>query len=229
MNIVEPRIEIIASTGLRGYRGSNFHGMELQNATPAESLCEFAGRGCYESFHRPNAATATTADYLTRTVFDQGHGSILEHATVTLRFSGVSRSWLTEMERHRHLSWSVASQRYIDSTTFGAVMPPAIRDADDLTQTMWETSVDNAVRDYNIIVDDLREDGLPRKQAREAARSVLPNSLETRGVVTGNLRAWMNIIPLRTADGADAEMREVVGIICDQLATIAPTIFKEQA
>lgn len=229
MNIVEPSIEIIASTGLRGYRGSDFHGMELQDATPAESLCEYAGRGCYESFGRPNAATATTSDYLARTVFDQGHGSILEHATVTLLFSGVSRSWLTEMERHRHLSWSVASQRYIDSTTFGAVMPPAIRDADDLTQTMWETAVDNAVRDYSIIVADLQGAGLPRKQAREAARSVLPNSLETRGVVTGNLRAWLNIIPLRTAPGADREMQEVAGMISDRLATIAPTIFKEQA
>ncbi|MDN6657427.1 MAG: FAD-dependent thymidylate synthase [Acidipropionibacterium jensenii] len=227
MNIVEPRIEIIASTGLRGYRGSNFHGMELQNATPAESLCEFAGRGCYESFGRPNAATATTSDYLDRTVFDQGHGSILEHATVTLRFSGVSRSWLTEMERHRHLSWSVASQRYIDSTTFGAVMPPAIRDAGDATQALWATSVDSALRDYEILVDHLHDSNISRKQAREAARSVLPNSMETRGVVTGNLRAWLSIIPLRTADGADAEMQEVSRLILETLRPIAPTIFKE--
>lgn len=229
MNIVTPKIEVIASTGLRGYRGSNFHGMELQNATPAESLCEFAGRGCYESFGRPNAATATTSDYLDRTVFDQGHGSILEHATVTLRFSGVSRSWLTEMERHRHLSWSVASQRYIDSTTFGAVIPPAIRDAGKATQALWETSVDNALRDYEILVADLHDSNISRKQAREAARSVLPNSMETRGVVTGNLRAWLSIIPLRTADGADAEMREVSRLILETLRPIAPAIFKELA
>lgn len=197
------------------------------DATDAECLVEEAGRGCYESWDKPNPKTARNADYIRRTAFDMQHGSILEHSSVTLRFSGVSRAWLTEMERHRHLSWSVASQRYIDGEKFGVVMPPAIRDAvalEGLRET-WTTSVEHSILQYEYTNDVLTEDaGLPRKQTREAARSVLPNCLETRGVVTGNLRAWSTILPLRAHPTADAEMQEVSKLILDAIHPVAPTI-----
>lgn len=83
---------------------------------------------------------------------------------------------------------------------------------------------------YQILTDALTEEGLSRKQAREAARAVLPNMVETRIVVTGNMRAWKEVINRRTQPDVDAEMQEVMGMIADQLATIAPNIFpaKEQ-
>src|SRR5699024_12658323 len=43
---------------------------------------------------------------------------------------------------------------------------------------------------YEGLVAEADEDGHGRKQAREAARSILPNMTETKMVVTGNLRAW---------------------------------------
>lgn len=69
---------------------------------------------------------------------------------------------------------------------------------------------------------------MSRKQAREAARAVLPNMVETRIVVTGNMRAWKEVINRRTQPDVDAEMQEVMGMIADQLATIAPNIFPAQ-
>ena len=69
------------------------------------------------------------------------------------------------------------------------------------------------------------DSGLPRKQAREAARAVLPNMVETRIVVTGNLRAWHEVIARRTAPDADAEFQEVAGMIREQLQQIAPEVF----
>lgn len=195
------------------------------DATDAESLIERAGRGCYESYSRPNAATADTGDYIRRTAFDMQHGSILEHASVTLRFSGVSRAWLTEMSRHRHLSWSVASQRYIDGEKFGVVMPPAIRDSSKAIQNYWYGAAREAYRSYDDLygfLDDNTSGNLKRR--REAARSVLPNCVETRGVVTGNLRAWSTILPLRAHPTADAEMQEVSLLILDAIHPVAPTI-----
>ena len=38
---------------------------------------------------------------------------------------------------------------------------------------------------------------LRRKQARQAARAVLPNATETRIVVTGNYRAWRHFVAMR--------------------------------
>lgn len=237
MNIVTPKIELIASTTLTntvegGPKIEDWMSLN-PDATDAESLVEHAGRGCYESWSRPNEATAKTSDYINRTAFEMQHGSILEHASATFRFSGVSRAWLMEMERHRHLSWSVVSQRYVDANTFGVVMPPAIRERmeDGLIHQSdiehWKTSVENSMIQYEDTYFNLTEDlALPRKQAREAARSVLPNATEVRGVVTGNLRAWSTILPLRAHPSADREMQEVARLIADALEPVAPTVVR---
>lgn len=243
MNIVTPKIELIASTTLTNTveGGPKIEDWMRLNpdTTDAESLVEHAGRGCYESWHRPNAATEKTSDYINRTAFDMQHGSILEHASATFRFSGVSRAWLAEMERHRHLSWSVVSQRYVDANTFGVVVPPAIREAtgrivydseatyDDLVGCASEALewwVQDTMGHYEMLVRHLQGNGLSRKQAREAARSVLPNATEVRGVVTGNLRAWSTILPLRAHPSADREMQEVSMHILEALEPIAPTV-----
>ena len=229
MNIVTPKIELIASTTLTNTVGG---GPKIEDwmslnpdTTDAESLVEHAGRGCYESWHRPNEATAKTSDYINRTAFEMQHGSILEHASATFRFSGVSRAWLCEMERHRHLSWSVVSQRYVGGDTFGVVIPPAIRDGNDEDgRKIWENEVVNSFAAYTGWIADLEQQGFPRKQAREAARSVLPNATEVRGVVTGNLRAWSTILPLRAHPSADREMQEVAMLILDALDPVAPTV-----
>lgn len=229
MNIVTPKIELIASTQLTntvegGPKIEDWMSLN-PDTTDAESLVEHAGRGCYESWHRPNAATAKTSDYINRTAFDMQHGSILEHASATFRFSGVSRAWLTEMERHRHLSWSVASQRYIDGEKFGVVMPPAIRDSSSSVQHHWREATKKAYDAYAVLSDSLNDfEDVPLKQRREAARGVLPNCVETRGVVTGNLRAWSTILPLRAHHTADAEMQEVSHLILDAIRPVAPTV-----
>ena len=229
MNIVTPKIELIASTQLTNAQTGGTVIEELMtldpSATDGESLVEFAGRGCYESWQKQNPKTAHNPDYIRRTAFEMQHGSILEHSSATFRFSGVSRAWLCEMERHRHLSWSVVSQRYVGGDTFGVVMPPAIRDGDDAGgRGIWESEVAASFEAYDGWCADLALQGLPRKQAREAARSVLPNATEVRGVVTGNLRAWSTILPLRAHPSADAEMQEVARLIADALEPVAPTV-----
>ena len=51
---------------------------------------------------------------------------------------------------------------------------------------------------------------------------------ETRIVVTGNLRAWKQVIDRRIADDADREMQEVMGMVRDELAKhVSPVLFAE--
>src|SRR5690606_39417836 len=64
---------------------------------------------CYRSFNRPNPKTATNEGYLNH-ILEVGHESVLEHSSATF-YIEASRSVLTELERHRHLSFSVVSQR----------------------------------------------------------------------------------------------------------------------
>ena len=63
---------------------------------------------------------------------------------------------------------------------------------------------------------------LRRKQARQAARAVLPNDTETRIVVTGNYRAWRHFIAMRASEHADVEIRRLAIACLRELATSHP-------
>ena len=126
--IVEPQVKLLAHTMIDADAISEL--MKIQpESTDAETLVTFAGRSCYESWHRPSEATRDDADYIERTIFQQQHGSILEHATATLYFTGVSRAFLTELTRHRNLSFSVRSQRFVNEAGANIVLPPIYRNA----------------------------------------------------------------------------------------------------
>lgn len=230
VRIATPKVSLIAHTMLERGRDSVPAIAELMDELDApdmETLTEFAGRACYQSFNRLNPDTCTTDAYLKRTLFEQKHWSIAEHASATFYITGVSRAFTHELIRHRHLSYSQLSQRFVDEWGANVVLPPALQRHDEGGQAIAD--VDTVTSDaYLDIANTLSTIGLPIKQAREAARAVLPNMVETRIVVTGNLRAWHEVIERRTAPDADAEMREVMGIIRDELHTIAPTIFPKE-
>lgn len=221
-NIVEPRVTLLAHTKINDAAVSEW--MDIQeSSTDAETLLTMAGRNCYRSFHRPNEATRDDADYLNRTLGEQGHWSIAEHATATLYFTGVSRAFLAELTRHRHLSFSVESQRFINANDANIVLPPAVRELDKEDQDWFLLLAEESIEDYKAIQADL--DHLPKKQRNEAARGLLPNCVETRMVVTGNLRAWHEVIHRRTQPDADAEIQEVMRLAARQLHTVSPVIF----
>ena len=151
--------------------------------------------------------------------------SVLEHASATFYLTGVSRALLAEISRHRHLSLSVVSQRFVDESEANIVVPPAIREL-GMGSYLDDVMV-GASRDYSRLVRDLTDVGLPRKQAREAARAVLPNMTETKIVVTGSMAAWRYVIARRIDPSADAEMREVAGMILAELKKLAPASFQD--
>lgn len=231
--IFEPSVKLIATTMLwtdevipTKDHYDSLAGMGLQdNVTGADSLAEFAGRACYQSFHRPNPKTAANKDYLAN-ILRQGHESVLEHASATFYIEGVSRACTHEIIRHRHLSYSQLSQRFVDESESEIVCPPALAedqvDRDTLEEVWMEAS-----SWYLTLVNDMTEAGLPRKQAREAARAVLPNMTETKIVVTGNMRAWRDFVKKRYTLAADAEIRKVAGLILGELRQLAPNSFQD--
>lgn len=224
-NIVEPRVTLLAHTKINEEAVNEW--MDIQDtSTDAETLLTMAGRNCYRSFHRPNEATRNDADYLQRTLSGQGHWSISEHATATLYFTGVSRAFLAELTRHRHLSFSVESQRFINAGDANIVLPPAVLYSDEETQDRFIWSAIESIKGYEDTQIAFRK--LPKKQRNEAARGLLPNCVETRMVVTGNLRAWHEVIQRRTQPDADAEIQQVMRLAAQQLRPIAPTIFPDK-
>ena len=66
-----------------------------------------------------------------------------------------------------------------------------------------------------------------RKMAREAARGVLPNSTETKIVVTANARAWRTMLELRSSEGAEFEIRRMAIMALRTLQNEAPAFFSD--
>jgi thymidylate synthase (FAD) len=95
------------------------------DAEGGQALAEFAGRACYESWDKPNPATATNRTYLAH-ILEVGHLSVLEHGSATFYLTGVSRSFTHELVRHRHLSYSQLSQRYVPEHDAAMVEPDVI-------------------------------------------------------------------------------------------------------
>jgi thymidylate synthase (FAD) len=91
---------------------------ETDAPTDGEEVTEVAGRMCYRSFRpalNPNLSKVRegNAPYL-KNILDSGHGSVLEHASVTFAFMGVSRVFTHELVRHRAgTAFSQESLRFV--------------------------------------------------------------------------------------------------------------------
>ncbi|MGE2727872.1 FAD-dependent thymidylate synthase [Mycolicibacterium vaccae] len=202
------------------------------DADGGQALTEFAGRACYQSWDKPNPRTATNEAYV-RHIIDVGHFSVLEHASVSFYITGVSRSCTHELIRHRHFSYSQLSQRYVPEHDSRVVAPPGIDDDPELTE-IFAAAADAGRAAYTELLARLEAKFadqpnavLRRKQARQAARAVLPNATETRIVVTGNYRAWRHFIAMRASEHADVEIRRLAIECLRQLVDVAPAVFSD--
>lgn len=229
MYYTEPRVTVLARPSFT--EPAHLPVQWLGESSDGERLAEFAGRLCYMSQRNP--ASRTTREYL-ENIKRQGHGSVLEHATYSLLLEGVSRSLTHELVRHRAgMAYSQLSQRYVDESEASFVVPPAIVDDEELRAT-WQEQVEGAQRAYVALVATLMtrygwvaDKVHRRKMAREAARGVLPNSTETKIVVTGNARAWRTMLELRASEAAELEIRRMAIAVLRTLQAEAPAFFSD--
>ena len=202
------------------------------DAAGGEALVEFAGRACYQSWDKPNPRTATNASYISH-IIDVGHLAVLEHASASFYITGVSRSCTHELVRHRHFSYSQLSQRYVPDDEASVVMPPGLEDDPELRQIVLaaadasRAAYETLLAELEARLDDQPNAVLRRKQARQAARAVLPNDTETRIVVTGNYRAWRHFIAMRASEHADTEIRRLAIACLRELSMVAPAVFAD--
>lgn len=198
---------------------------ERMQAGDAETLVEYAGRLCYMSYGK---GRRTNEDFIDNIIKSQ-HFSVLEHANFTLFITGISRSCSHELVRHRHFSFSQLSQRYVDESKAEMIMPPALNGcADD----SFIRAINAARVAYEVIVTNLEmkykdepNATLRRKMARQAARAVLPNAVETKIAVSGNARTWREFISKRATIHADPEIRALAEEVRRQLVKTAPALF----
>lgn len=195
-------------------------------------LAEFCGRGCYESWSRPNPETATTEGYIGN-IIEHEHFSVLEHGTVSIHFADVSRSFTHELVRHRHFSFSQLSQRF---QKLGDQLPvkPGLFDGDGEAERVLMLAWVRMVDDYHHLLQiaERRAEAagysglMAKKRALEAARCALPNMTPTKIVVSGNHRSWIEFLLKRGSVAADLEIRKAAFEVLELLQGIEPSIYK---
>jgi thymidylate synthase (FAD) len=187
---------------------------ETQPEPPnSEGLLEHAGRICYRS--EAGGTPDATARFIARRV-QEGHESIIEHASATFEISGISRACSHQLVRHRLASYSQESQRYVDMSDPEWVVPPQIA-GDPEALRIWNEFVETAKATYR----RLREQGIKK----EDARFLLPNATATRLVMTANFRELLHIFRLRISPHAQWEIRDLCVRMLEAVYLHAPSVF----
>lgn len=219
----DPRVTLLAHTVLTP---AAFEVLDWDGDTMhADHLGEVAGRQSYNSWSRPNAATASNRDYLAN-IIRQRHESVLAHSHWTFRFTGISRNLTLELIRSRWWSFSQRSQRYVDEVDNDIVIPPLYAGNLGASEVVRRVH-DQAVVAYEHLVDQYIARGASRKSAREAARSVLPGGVSTELLASANSRAVRDFLRQRWSKHADAEIRELAGEVLSIVRDYAPNTFQD--
>lgn len=201
------------------------------HANPLEAndfqlIAEFGGRVCYGSWHNP--AGRSTNEYLQEQIVAHRHESVIESLVFNCAVQNLPRSSQLELVRHRvGCAYSFESTRFTDKR-LRFVVPPALR-GDEWGTIRWKGAIKESVVAYRAVLEKIdvsQESGtLKSKRAKEAARSLLPNSQGSDGLFTVNARAARHIMQLRSSEHADQSIREFAVALYDALAPLAPGVF----
>jgi thymidylate synthase (FAD) len=238
--IARPSIDV---EGVRGYLadvgGESWLDRRLQEAdgTPngGELIVEFGGRACYRSWEPGLNANVTRVRSDQREYFANilrsAHGSVMEHANYSFALRNVSRVFTHELVRHRAGSaFSQESLRYVRLTDIGFRVPPALEPVREQVLSIVEQ-----LEEFQLTAAaelGIDEDGVPfhvKKEVTSALRRLAPIGLSTDIVWTANVRTLRHVIEMRTAPGAEEELRLVFDVIARIMQAEAPGLFQDFA
>ena len=151
---------------------------------------------------------------LIKRVISSGHYSTIEHIQVSFAISNISRACSHQLVRHRHMSFSQKSQRYVkEKGLFDYLTPDTIEKNPELKEKF-----DDFMKKISEFYIELTEAGIPA----EDARAVLPNAAATSMVASLNLREMIHLANLRLCTRAQTEIRILVKRMCDVLTAEEP-------
>jgi len=194
----------------------------LYHTPEPERAVAAAARLCYAPVGAAELLEEMSEDAVHRVlkvIITSGHLSALEHASYTFAIDGVSRAMTHQLVRHRLASYNQQSQRYVTYAEQPAfIVPPAIA-ADDAARERFDAATNAAFEAYRQLLDA----GVPA----EDARYLLPNAMETKIVVTMNIRELLHFFELRCCKRAQWEIRAVALRMLELAEPTAPYIFMD--
>jgi thymidylate synthase (FAD) len=238
--IARPSIDL---EGMRGYLkdvgGESWLKRRLSEADGSpnggELIVEFGGRACYRSWEpglNPNVRKVRTdqREYFAN-ILRSAHGSVLEHANYSFAIRNCSRIFTHELVRHRAGSaFSQESLRYVRLTDIGFRVPPALEPVREQVLSIVEQLEEFQLSAASELGID--GEGVPfhvKKEVTSALRRLAPSGLSTDIIWTANARTLRHVVEMRTAPGAEEELRLVFDKIARVMQTEAPGLFQDFA
>lgn len=211
----------------------------------ALSRVEYAARVSHRS---EDESGLNTEKFIRAVVLNHGDWSVVEHVSVSAEFL-VDRGITHEIVRHRIASYTQESTRFVN---YAKKMAPSFiypkpdaeceyclsgmepRPSEYPTETKpwvhgdygycpyqpcWLTAIQSAEDQYCNLLD--------LKWRPQEARSVFPNALASKIVVTMNLRSWRHFFLMRTTKEAHPQMRQVTIPLLAEFQKLAPVLYED--
>lgn len=162
--------------------------------------------------------------FIRAVVLQHGDWSVTEHEKVTVEAlvdRGITHEWV----RHRLFSYTQESTRFVN---YEKKMPASFIQPNFYPENhmyhkeaiaSWEQAIRNAEFSYRELL------GLG--VAPQLARSVFPNSLASKIIITGNLRSWRHFFIMRTTKESHPQMREVSIPLLQQFKHTIPLLYDD--
>lgn len=215
MNIVEPYARIIT------IHGSNPHIIIPDHKFYAGMLALQFVEKCGRVSHR--SEDAQTVDsygrFIRSVVLQHGDWSITEHVNVTVEAlvdRGITHEWV----RHRIGAYTQESTRFVN---YEKKMPPSfiepIIGSESLDSSDWYAAVQTCENAYAELI--------AKGITPQIARSVFPNALASKLIVTYNLRSWRHFFLMRTSKEAHPQMKQVTIPLLKEFQEKIPILYED--
>lgn len=227
-------------------RSSDLEGIkvELLDYCGSDAAVANAARVSFSAFGEwneiPDGYTKAKSDKLIGYLAEHEHTSPFRHNSITVRCQAPIFLARQLMKHQAGLSWNEISMRYCDKPV-GFFVPEEWRSRPDksLKQGSGNGVIthlnENKDSDFTIDLDYLHhleccvklyQEMLDSGVAPEMARMVLPQSMLTDWVWTGNLMAFSHVYNLRSKENAQVEARVFAKALSDAIEPLFPVAWK---
>jgi len=206
-----------------------------------------SARNCYSSSpistiskETLSKTTESMEKFLKTKILDSGHLSVVEHENVSIGIDNAPLYSIIHFLRHRHLSFSQKSFRYIEIKEDLLALEDLLKNPrvnlskltkiveqyysipKHFTLEVYDACVIKLARDICFYLELTQRQGV----APEDARTCLSCCLNTSIVITGNFRTWIELSKKRLCKQAQKVTRDITTEICNCIAEVYP-VFKD--
>lgn len=169
------------------------------------------------SHRSEDAQVEASWDRFIRTVVLQhGDWSVVEHVSASVEFL-VDRGITHEIVRHRLFSYTQESTRFVN---YEKKMPPSfIYPKEGEIDQDWREAIESCELKYRALLE--------KGWRPQEARSVFPNALASKIIMTGNVRNWRHFFLMRTSREAHPQMRQVTIPLLATFKERIPILFED--